>query len=110
MSGEHFNYQDSALKSEVFGWDERFRNVFEDREISELVWDVLNLIHDFDWYASGDTIEDDWLKSKSAFKAKWLEVAPEDRIKRIVDDSISEARQELYKAFLPPEALHGGNT
>ena len=110
MSGGHFNYQDSSLKSEIFGWDERFRNVFEDREISELVWDILNLIHDFDWYYSGDTGEDDWLKSKAAFKAKWLKATPEDRIKRIVDDSINETKREIYKTFLPSEVLPGGDT
>lgn len=110
MSGGHFNYQDSSLKSEIFGWDERFHNVFKDREISELVWDVLNLIHDFDWYCSGDTGEDDWLESKSAFKAKWLKAAPEDRIKRIIDGSIDETKRELYKTFLPFEVLPGGDT
>lgn len=110
MSGGHFDYQDFTLKDTIFGYSDTPKNVFEDKEISELVWDVLNLIHDFDWYYSGDTGEDDWLKSKAAFKAKWLKAAPEDRIKRIVDDSINESKREIYKTFFPSEALLGGDT
>lgn len=97
MSGGHFNYKDSALKNEVFGWND-CRNVFEDREISEIVWDTLNLIHDFDWYISGDTCEDDYLKSKARFKKKWLDNKGV-RGKRIIDESVDELRQELYKTY-----------
>ena len=49
MSGGHFEYLDSRLKEEIFGWTDKPENVFEDREISELVFDVLDLIHEFDW-------------------------------------------------------------
>lgn len=37
MSGGRFNYMDSTLKNEIFGWTDRPTNVFEDREISELL-------------------------------------------------------------------------
>lgn len=57
MSGGRFNYADCNLKSEMFGWVDEPYNVMEDDEISELVWDVLNLIHDLDYYQSGDTAE-----------------------------------------------------
>ena len=69
MSGGYFDYRDSYLKNEIFGWcdDDNPRNVFEDREISELVWDVLTLIHDFDWYKSDDTCKDTYLKKKAIF-------------------------------------------
>lgn len=46
MSGGRFDYKDSSLKGEIYGWTDKPSNVFEDREISELVWDVLDLIHD----------------------------------------------------------------
>ena len=54
MSGGHFEYLDGRLKDEIFGYENKVKNVFEDREISELVFDVLDLIHEFDWYYSGD--------------------------------------------------------
>ena len=103
MSGGRFGYIDSTLKNEMFGWGE-FRNVMEDREISELVWDVLDLIHDYDWYASGDTGEETYLKAKNAFKKKWFGGNRGLRIRKIVDDALEETRKELYKTF----SLEGG--
>ena len=58
MSGGRFDYLDLSLKNEIFGWSEKCYNVLEDVELSELVWDVLDLLHDYDWYISGDTEED----------------------------------------------------
>ena len=99
MSGGRFDYKDSNLKYEIFGWCDKPSNVFEDKEISELVWDILELIHDFDWYDSGDTSEEKYLKAKKKFKDKWLTGDREVRIKEIVDETIEDAKAELYKTF-----------
>lgn len=85
--------------SEIFGWTDRPTNVFEDLEISELVWDVFNLIHDYDWYSSGDTCEETYLKQKAAFKEKWFKSSRKDRIKKIIDSTLEDAKKELYKTF-----------
>jgi hypothetical protein len=98
MSGGRFDYADSLLKDEIFGWTDAPKNVFEDREISELVWDVLDLIHDFDWYASGDTCKETYLKKKAEFKKKWL-TNRGVRVRRIVDDALKQAKDELYETF-----------
>lgn len=94
MSGGRFCYVDSQLKHEIFGWSDKPRNIFEDREISELVWDVLDLIHEFDWYESGDTGEDDYLKAKKEFKEKWL-ANDTERQKRIIDEAIEDLKNDL---------------
>lgn len=98
MSGGRFDYVDGRLKDEIFGWTDVPRNVFEDREISELVWDVLNLIHDFDWYASGDTCKETYLKAKAEFKKKWFGDRGV-RVRQIVDDALKQAKDELYETF-----------
>lgn len=98
MSGGRFNYMDGTLKNEIYGWVDKPSNVFEDREISELVWDVLDLIHDYDWYASGDTSEESYLEAKSEFKKKWFSNRGV-RIRRIVDDAIEQCKNELYITF-----------
>ena len=36
MSGGRFNYLDSQLKSEIFGWADKPRNVFEDKEVQSI--------------------------------------------------------------------------
>ena len=99
MSGGKFDYADQQAMSEIFGFGDKPRNVFEDKEISQLVWDVFNLIHEFDWYSCGDTSEENWLKAKNEFKKKWLKQNQSDRVKRIVDDALSETKAELYKTF-----------
>ena len=103
MSGGHFNYANDRLKDEIFGWSDTWHNVFEDREISELVWDVLKLIHTYDYYQSRDTGEESYLRAKDTFKRKWFSNRGV-RVRHIVDSSIEELREELYKTFgLKPE-------
>lgn len=98
MSGGHFDYLDSRLKDEIFGWTDKPENVFEDREISELVFDVLDLIHEFDWYYSGDTGKEEYLEAKAKFKKKWFSNRGV-RIKRTIDTAIDEVRAELYETY-----------
>lgn len=98
MSGGRFDYKDSSLKYEIFGWDDEPSNVFEDREISELVWDLLDLIHEYDWYASGDTGKEDYLKAKAEFKHKWFSNRGV-RVRRIVDEALKRCENELYETF-----------
>ena len=98
MSGGHFEYLDSRLKDEIFGYEDKVKNVFEDREISELVFDVLDLIHEFDWYYSGDTGKETYLEAKAKFKKKWFS-SRGVRIKRTIDTAIDEVRAELYETY-----------
>ena len=98
MSGGHFEYLDSRLKDEIFGYEDKVKNVFEDREISELVFDVLDLIHEFDWYYSGDTGKETYLEAKAEFKKKWLS-SRGVRIKRTIDTALDEVRTELYETY-----------
>lgn len=98
MSGGRFDYVDSRLKDEIFGWPDKPSNVFEDREISELVWDVLDLIHDYDLYASGDTGKETYLKAKAKFKKKWFSNRGV-RVRTIVDEALKECKEELYETF-----------
>ena len=98
MSGGKFNYVDGRLKDEIFSWADEPRNVFEDREISELVLDVLNLIHDYDLCASGNTCKETYLKSKAEFKKKWMGNRGV-RVRRIVDEALKQCKDELYETF-----------
>ena len=98
MSGGHFGYIDGQLKSEIFGCGNSPTNVFEDREISELVWDVLDLIHEYDWYVSGDTCKEKYLEAKAAFKKKWFSNRGV-RVRRIVEDALEQYKMELYETF-----------
>lgn len=98
MSGGYWNYEDNDAKNAIFRYASKQWNALEDREVSELVWDVFELLHYYDWYISGDTCEETYLKHKAAFKEKWLK-DKRVRVKRIVDNAVEELRTELYKTF-----------
>ena len=96
MSGGHFNYADGNLKSEMFGWVDKPYDVMEDAEISELVWDLLDLIHKYDYYVSGDTLRKNYLEAKDDFKKKWFgdrEVRLEDILERKIEDLRKEMKE-----------------
>lgn len=95
MSGGRFNYADSNLKSEMFGWTDEPHNVMEDDEISELAWDLLDLIHTFDYYESGDTGRDNYIKAKNDFKNKWFKNSRKIRLEKIVDRKIEELKKDI---------------
>lgn len=99
MSGGHFDYKDMSLKSEMFGWSDKPFNVLEDRELSELTFDLLEVIHQYDWYKSGDTCKETYLKAKDKFKKKWLSNRGIN-VRRIVDEAVNELKLELYETFI----------
>ncbi len=99
MSGGRFDYKDMELKTEMFGWADKPRNVLEDRELSELTWDLLEVIHEYDWYASSDTSKETYLKAKNEFKKKWLSNRGVN-VRRIVDEAVNEMKAELYETFI----------
>ena len=116
MSGGRFNYMNRTLCSEMFNaWSEygmgdkeyqnnvkivKRQNTFEDKVISELIYDVFCLIHSYDWYASGDICEETYRKDVNFFKKKWLKLSDEKRIRQYVDDELEFAREELLKALV----------
>ena len=114
MSGGHFNYKNDNLCSEIFGWGlspdygehgfkqskiARRMNPLEDSIISELVFDVFCLLHSYDWYESGDTCEETYREDVKRFKEKWLKQPLEHRAKEIIEDAISNLREEMYLTF-----------
>lgn len=116
MSGGRFNYMDRTICTEIF--DEyadydleglkdlkdarkrvRRKNVFEDVEISELIFDVFCLIHSYDWYASGDTGEDTYRKDVEYFKKKWFGKTAMQRAEKVTKDAIEEFAEDIRKIF-----------
>lgn len=118
MSGGKWNYNQSSLGYEMFpGCDicyglgddgkqyERSRKLarrldpMEDKQLSELVFDVLCLIYSADWYQSGDTSEDTYRKDVRYFKEKWLKPKQAKLVKNEIDAAIEGARDDLYVSF-----------
>lgn len=116
MSGGRWYYKQNDIGDELFPYSTvtyglgkgdyrdsvkgaRRANPMEDKQLSELVFDVLCLIHSADWYLSGDTSEETYCKDKNFFKAKWLKAKPDALTREEIDKSVEELRDELYVTF-----------
>lgn len=112
MSGEHFNGVNDRLAEELFGWDHypsygeggfngakwaAKSNPLEDKEISEIAWDLLCVINSYAYYDSCDTSEEQYRSDVRYFKDKWLKPGRKETLKRLVDQSCDDLREELYK-------------
>lgn len=89
MSGGHCNY---------VCWD--VENVAEEMtgELKLFMKDVAMLLHDYEWWKSGDTSDETWHAQWKIFKQQWLRTDDsqiEKRLKNIIKDSIKEILEEI---------------
>lgn len=88
MSGGSLNYFYSELESHV--------DDLGDRELNDLVKDLVTLFHDREWFLSSDTCEGSWVESRDAFKKKWFgDGSRPERIKKYLDDIRNEVLAEF---------------
>lgn len=86
MSGGSMNYLCYRV--------EEAADAMGDRELTELVKDIAELLHDREWYISGDYGEDTWEESVQKFKRKWFEQPRKDRLKALIEQTFNEAKRE----------------
>lgn len=90
MSGGSLNYICYTLERECAG-------ELHDDEMNELLMDFVEVLHDLEWWQSGDTSEDDYRETVAKFKKKWFGANREERLKGYVDKRISTIKKELYE-------------
>lgn len=114
MSGGCFDYVNDRACQEIFSWmspdygeygfskakDARKLNPLEDKQLSELCWDMFCLLHSLDWYRSGDTGEETYLADAKYFKDKWFKKDKGAIQREEIDKSVEELREQLYKELL----------
>lgn len=86
MSGGSMNYICYRIEEEA--------DNLGDRELIELVKDVAKLMHDCEWYISGDYGKDTWEESARLFKQKWFGSSREERLKPMIEEIFANARKE----------------
>lgn len=101
MSGGSHNY--------IYG---QLRDVCEgqmyDAEMDDLIRDLCKVLHDLEWWQSGDTSENTYRITLSAFKKKWLNSSERDkRLKGYIDEQMSLVKRQLYN--LIGETTEGTN-
>lgn len=65
MSGGSFNYKYTDLEYTYAGQ-------IGDMELNEMIVDLSDLLHDLEWYVSGDYNEETYRECVQAFKDKWF--------------------------------------
>ena len=90
MSGGSRNYICYKLEEECIDMP------IEDCELSLMIKDLCKVLHDLEWWESGDYGEEQYQKSLSNFKEKWLRGDKVEIAKDFCDNQISIVKQGLY--------------
>ena len=89
MSGGSYDYVCYKLSNECEGR-------MYDTEMNDLIRDLSGVLHDLEWWQSGDYSEDQYRETVSEFKKKWLKGDRTNRLKEYIDDQIDTVRRQLY--------------
>lgn len=69
----------------------------DDREIKDLIKDLADLLHDYEWWQSGDYGSDSYNKKLKEFKAKWFGDNRNERLKDYFNTALDEVKAEINK-------------
>lgn len=89
MSGGSYDYVCYKLSNECEGR-------MYDAEMNDLITDLCEVLHDLEWWQSGDTSEESYRKTLAKFKAKWFKGNRKVRLKGYIDEQIGMVRSQLY--------------
>lgn len=67
-----------------------------DAELNELIGDLCDVLHDVEWWQSGDMSEEEYRYTVKKFKAKWLHGDREVRLKGYIDAQVGQVKRALY--------------
>ena len=68
----------------------------QDAELNDLMKSLVPVLHDLEWWQSGDIGEEGYRKTVAEFKKKWFHESREERLIDYVDNSIYNLRKDLY--------------
>lgn len=96
MSGGSYDYVCYKLSNECEGR-------MYDAEMNDLVKDLSKVLHDLEWWQSGDSSEDQYRETLAKFKAKWFKGDRQERLKGYIDEQIGIVRSQLYSLIGEPQ-------
>lgn len=88
MSGGSFDY--------VYYRIREAGDMTKDKEIRDLLYDLADLLHDEEWYESGDYRKNQYLESLARFKKKWFKEDRKERMKKYIDEEFKTLKESLY--------------
>lgn len=95
MSGGSYSYIYSHLQEEC-------ENRMYDAEMNDLIIDLCEVLHDLEWWKSGDISERNYRETLFKFKKKWFSGNREERLKVYIDNQLGIVRNQLYSLIGEP--------
>lgn len=99
MSGGSYDYNYCII-------NEYYVGDMHDIELDEMMSDLATLLHDLEWWQSGDYSEEDYRETVRRFKARWFNSNCCERLKPIIERKIEATRIELLNII----GVEGGDT
>lgn len=90
MSGGSYDYISFKL-------DEECSERMCDYEMNDLIKDLIPVLHELEWWQSGDSLEEDYREELKKFKNKWFKQNRNDRLKQYIENEIDKTKKELYE-------------
>jgi len=70
----------------------------EDREIKDLLKDLSSLMHDLEWWQSGDYSSSDYYENLDAFKKKWFgDSSRNERLREYINSELDDMKFKIEK-------------
>ena len=91
MSGGSYDYMYSRVEEEYV--DRMF-----DSQLSTMMKDLADLLHDLEWWQSSDTGEDTYRMAVTEFKKKWFKQTKID-VQKQIESEFEKTKNELMKEF-----------
>lgn len=92
MSGGSHDYICYKLENECGGQ-------MQDYELNEMLKDFFNVLHDLEWWQSGDIGEDSYRKTVKEFKEKWFGQTQEGRLEKAIKKATADFEKLLRDTF-----------
>ena len=89
MSGGSYNYGYSTVEYTYVG-------EMLDSELNEMMKDLVEVLHDLEWYVDCDISEETYRETVTKFKSKWFKRRKCD-IEALVNEEFEKKKQELLK-------------
>ena len=90
MSGGAYDYiyykLEDACKGQMY-----------DAEMDDLITDLCKVLHDLEWWQSGDYSSSDYYESLDEFKKKWFGGTRNERLKEYLNSELDEMKLKIEK-------------
>lgn len=92
MSGGSYDYL-------CFRVSETYEGEMKDAELNEMIVDLCEVLHDLEWWQSGDYGEDTYRETVKKFKDKWFGQTDQERLKKVADKAKKGFEELLNNTF-----------